>query len=334
MASTSIAFFGVVGLNPLPLKLPPEAQALSSETQIASVATRSAFLANLPFDMIPPVIIDSYALRDANKGDFEVAENLHVKVSGEGASNLVLLHGLFGSANNLGHLARAFREEHRVFSVDLPDHGKSPWLSSASVEAYSKSVATWLIDNDVEQCRVIGHSLGGKVAMQLALDYPSLVERLVVLDIAPVSYRSRHDNVFSALRAVLAEQVTSRVEAKEVMAPLLDEPRVADFLLTSARVGDDGTLEWRFNLEGLQSGYTKILGAVSPANGVTEVFSRPLLVLRGELSDYVFDDSGEEFSSLFSEVDVVTVSGAGHWLHQEEAEVVQKAVRRFLDAAE
>ena len=260
-----------------------------------------------------------------------MAENLHVKVSGEGVSNLVLLHGLFGSANNLGQLARAFKEDHRVFSVDLPDHGKSAWLSSASVESYSKAVATWLLDNDVEQCRVIGHSLGGKVAMQLALDYPSLVERLVILDIAPVSYPSRHDNVFNALRAVMAAKVSSRGEARAVMAPLLDEPRVADFLLTSAQTGDDGSLQWRFNLEGLQSAYKKILGAISPAVRGTEVFSRPMLVLRGELSDYVSDDHGAQFSSLFSQIDVVTVSGAGHWLHQEEAEVVQKVVRQFFD---
>lgn len=205
-------------------------------------------------------------------------------------------------------------------------------MPSASIEAYAESVARWLIDNDIEQCRVLGHSLGGKVAMQLALDYPSLVERLVVLDIAPVSYPSRHDNVFSALRAVLAERVTSRAEAKVVLTSLLDEPRVADFLLTSARVGEDGSIEWRFNLEGLQSAYKKILGAISPTDGVNGVFSRPLLVLRGELSDYVFDDSGDEFSSFFSEVDVVTVRGAGHWLHQEEADVVQKAVRQFFDA--
>ena len=262
-----------------------------------------------------------------------MAENLHVKVSGEGVSNLVLLHGLFGSANNLGQLARAFKEDHRVFSVDLPDHGKSAWLTDASVEAYSEAVATWLRNNDIKRCRVIGHSLGGKVAMQLALDHPSLVERLVVLDIAPVSYPSRHDNVFSALRTVLTEKVSSRAEAKAVLTPLLDEPRVADFLLTSARVGDNGTIQWRFNLEGLQSAYKKILGAISPTGRGTAVFSRPMLVLRGELSDYVSDDHGAQFSFLFSKVDVVTVSGAGHWLHQEEAEVVQKAARQFFDAA-
>lgn len=260
-----------------------------------------------------------------------MAENLHVKVSGEGEANLVVLHGLFGSANNLGQLARAFKGDHRVLSVDLPDHGKSAWLSSASVEAYSESVAQWLIENSIEHCKLIGHSLGGKVAMQLALDHPSLVERLVVLDIAPVAYPSRHDNVFNALRAVMAEKVSSRGEAKAVMAPLLDEPRVADFLLTSARTGDDGTIEWRFNLEGLHAGYEKILGALSPKKTDAAVFSRPVLVVRGELSDYVVDESGSEFAPFFSQVDVVTVRGAGHWLHQERAEDVQKAVRHFFD---
>ena len=135
--------------------------------------------------------------------------------------------------------------------------------------------------------------------MQLALDYPSLVERLVVLDIAPVSYPSRHDNVFSALRAVLAEQVTSRLEAKAVMTPILDEPRVADFLLISAQVGEDGSIEWRFNLEGLQSGYANLLGAISPKNEVAVVFSRPMLVLRGELSGYVSDESEMSFPRFF-----------------------------------
>ena len=263
-----------------------------------------------------------------------MADNLHVKVSGEGVANLVLLHGLFGSANNLGQLARAFQGDHRVLSVDLPDHGKSAWLPSSSVDAYSESVAKWLMDSGIERCKIIGHSLGGKVAMQLAIDYPALVERLVVLDIAPVAYPSRHNNVFSALRRVVAEGVMSRAEAKTVMTPLLDEPRVADFLLTSARVNDEGTIDWRFNLEGVQAGYMNILGALRPRHGVAGVFSRPVLVLRGELSDYVVDESGSEFSPFFSQVDVVTVRDAGHWLHQEEAEVVQKAVRQFFDAAD
>ena len=260
-----------------------------------------------------------------------MAENLNVKVSGEGCSHLVLLHGLFGSANNLGQLARAFKGEYRVLSVDLPDHGRSSWLAAPSVEAYAEVVATWLIDNGIEQSKVIGHSLGGKVAMQLALDYPLLVERLVILDISPLSYPSRHDNVFSALRAVLAAGVTSRGEAKSVMEPLLDEPRFADFLLTSAQLSNDGTIEWRFNLEGLQAGYKNILAAIAPTRDTGGMFPGSVLVLRGELSDYVTNNSQDAFLSFFSHVDVVTVLGAGHWLHQEEAAFVHKAVRYFFD---
>lgn len=282
--------------------------------------------------MIPPVTIDLLTLRDANKGGLEVAEDLHVKVSGEGESNLVLLHGLFGSANNLGQLARAFKSEYRVLSVDLPDHGRSAWLAEASVETYADVIANWLTKNGVTQTMLVGHSLGGKVAMQLALDYPSLVEKLVVLDIAPVSYSSRHDNVFNALRTVLAQRVSSRTEAKLLMEPLLDEPRVADFLLTNAKVNAEGVIDWRFNLEGLQASYSKFLRAIKPSRRNELPFSGPTLVLRGALSDYVTDRGGAEFLSLFPQVDMVTARGAGHWLHQEEAEFVEKAMRQFFDA--
>lgn len=261
-----------------------------------------------------------------------MAENLNVKVTGNGDSNIVLLHGLFGSANNLGQLARAFTDNHQVYSVDLPDHGRSPWLPASSVGVYAEVVADWLTRNEVRQSRVIGHSLGGKVAMQLALDYPSLVEKLVVLDIAPVSYPSRHDNVFKSLRAVLTGRVSSRTDARAIMVPLLDEPRVADFLLTSARLNDVGLIEWRFNLEGLQAGYANILGSIASNREADGTFQGPMLVLRGELSDYVDSDSGDEFLPQFPQVDVVTVSGAGHWLHQEEAQAVEKVVRHFFDA--
>lgn len=260
-----------------------------------------------------------------------MAENLHVKVSGSGDSNLVLLHGLFGSANNLGQLARAFKDDHVVYSVDLPDHGRSDWLSESSIENYTRVVAHWLVSSGVGQSRVLGHSLGGKVAMQLAQDFPSLVEGLVVMDIAPVAYAGRHDSVFNALRAVLREGAKSRTEAKAIMKPLLDDARIADFLLTNAHIGQKGLIEWRFNLEGLQSGYQNILSGIVPSRDNIKGFSGPALVLRGELSDYVSDGSGAEFFSFFSQIDVVTVTGAGHWLHQERAEVVKDAVRQFFD---
>ena len=260
-----------------------------------------------------------------------MAQNLNVKVTGSGEKRLVLLHGLFGSANNLGQLARAFKEDYVVYSVDLPDHGKSPWLPEASVQVYAQALAAWLAENEIGQSRVIGHSLGGKVAMQLALDFPSLVERLVVLDIAPVAYCRRHDAVFGALNAVVEARAASRSEARAIMQPLLEDMRIVDFLLTSAHISNEGCVQWRFNLNGLSMGYESILGAISARSGGAKKFSGPTLVVRGELSDYITDESARAFSQLFSSFDMVTVSGAGHWLHQEEPAAVSAAARQFFD---
>ena len=106
-----------------------------------------------------------------------MAEQLHVKTSGEGDSNVVLLHGLFGSGNNLGQIARGLKGRHRVHSVDLPDHGRSDWLPQASIQGYAHCVADWMDDHLLTNCCVIGHSLGGKVAMQLAVNRPELIKR-------------------------------------------------------------------------------------------------------------------------------------------------------------
>jgi esterase len=260
-----------------------------------------------------------------------VSDNLHVKVTGSGDKRLILLHGLFGSAKNLGQLARAFKEGYTVYSVDLPDHGRSTWLPAASVAAYAEIVGQWLIHEGIGQVRVIGHSLGGKVAMKLALEYPTLIEKLVVLDIAPIAYSSRHDAVFAGLNAVVKAGVQTRAEAKQILEPLLEEPRVADFLLTSAEITDRGVIDWRFNLAGIQAGYDKILGGIAEDFGGAPVYERDMLVIRGELSDYVVDDSGTQFRPWFPSVNVTTVRGTGHWLHQEKSSEVYEVACQFFD---
>ena len=178
-----------------------------------------------------------------------MAEQLHVKTSGEGDSNVVLLHGLFGSGNNLGQIARGLKEDHRVHSVDLPDHGRSDWLSQPSIQGYANCVAAWMDDQQLSNCCVIGHSLGGKVAMQLAINRPELIKRLVILDISPMAYTvRRHDHIFAGLNAVKAAGVKTRADAREVLLAHIEESSVADFLLTSAYTDESGLIDWRFNL--------------------------------------------------------------------------------------
>lgn len=255
-----------------------------------------------------------------------MSEGLHVRKSGEEGSPVVLLHGLFGSGQNLGQLARGLSDVFVTYSLDLPDHGRSPWSESVSIEYYAELVSRWIRENLSQPVYLIGHSLGGKVAMAIAAADPSLVAKLAVLDIAAIDYPSRHDNVFAALRAVEGPDLKSRSEARTKMAEILEEPRVADFLLTNAVISEGNGLKWRFNLNSIESGYPNLLNAGS----YPETYGGPFLLLRGEQSDYVSDDALEKTKRLFPLLDCITVSGAGHWLHQEQTDQVLTALRTFL----
>ena len=260
-----------------------------------------------------------------------MAEQLNVKTSGEGDSDVVLLHGLFGSGNNLGQIARGLKEDHRVYSVDLPDHGRSDWLQQASIQGYARCVAAWMEDHQLTNCCVIGHSLGGKVAMQLAVNRPQLIRRLVILDISPMAYTvRRHDHIFAGLNAVKAAGATTRAGAREVLLAHIDEPAVADFLLTSAHTVESGLIDWRFNLVQLEADYRQMLSGIEVQEARGLPCQIPSLVVRGADSGYVPKTTKQDFAHLFGALNVVTVKNAGHWLHQEQTETVLSLIRRFI----
>jgi len=260
-----------------------------------------------------------------------VAEQLHVKTSGEGNSNVVLLHGLFGSGNNLGQIARGLKEEHRVHSVDLPDHGRSDWLPHASIQGYAHCVAAWMDDQQLTNSCVIGHSLGGKVAMQLAVNRPELIKRIVILDISPMAYTvRRHDHIFAGLNAVKATGVKTRADARDILLAHIDEPSVADFLLTSAYAADSGLIDWRFNLVQLEADYRHMLSGIEVQEARGLPCQIPSLVIRGADSAYVPKTTKQDFAHLFGALSVVTVKNAGHWLHQEQTETVLSIIGRFI----
>ena len=260
-----------------------------------------------------------------------MAEQLNVKTLGEGDSKVVLLHGLFGSGNNLGQIARGLREDHQVHSVDLPDHGRSEWLPQASIQGYAHCVAAWMDDQQLMNCFVIGHSLGGKIAMQLAINRPELIQRLVILDISPMAYTvRRHDHIFTGLNAVKAAGVKTRSYAREVLLEHIDEPSVADFLLTSAYTDDSGILNWRFNLKQLELDYLQMLSGIEVQDARGLPCQIPSLVVRGADSGYVPKTTKQDFAHLFGALNVVTVKNAGHWLHQEQTETVLSIIGRFV----
>ena len=240
-------------------------------------------------------------------------------------------HRLFGSCNNLGQIARGLKEEHRVHSVDLPDHGRSDWLPHASIQGYAHCVAAWMDDQQLTNSCVIGHSLGGKVAMQLAVNRPELIKRIVILDISPMAYTvRRHDHIFAGLNAVKATGVKTRADARDVLLAHIDEPSVADFLLTSAYADDSGLIDWRFNLVQLEADYRHMLSGIEVQEARGLPCQIPSLVIRGADSAYVPKTTKEDFAHLFGALSVVTVKNAGHWLHQEQTETVLSIIGRFI----
>ena len=249
---------------------------------------------------------------------------LHDSVLGDGP-DVVLLHGLFGQGSNLGSIARALQDDFRVHSPDLPDHGRSFWCEQPTIDAYAAAVSAWMHSRDIPRAHVVGHSLGGKVAMQLALSEPALVDRLVVADIAPVTYEPSHNGVFEALSAVAAHCKT-RQEAAELLAQTVTEPEVVQFLLLSLkREGQEGW-RWRLNHEGLRVAYPELLKglqAVYPFDGEA-------LFIRGELSAYVSEAHVAAVEALFAHCRIETLGGAGHWLHAEKPGEFNRLVKEFL----
>lgn len=258
-----------------------------------------------------------------------MATDLYVKQAGDGPA-VVLLHGLFGASANLGAVARSLQATFSVFSVDLPGHGRSAWLADLALPAMAQRLQLWMDEVGLSQAHFIGHSLGGKVAMELALQQPQRVSSLTVADIAPVAYEGHHEAVFAALEAVASRPCTSREEAGARMAEYLKEDSVIQFLLSSLQRDAQGHYHWRFDLLGLRAAYPSLLAA--PAGDRT--YTGPVLFIKGGTSDYIRPQYWPAVQRLFPTATIRVMPGCGHWLHAEKPVLFNSIVARFLLAVQ
>jgi esterase len=258
-----------------------------------------------------------------------MALDIYAKRAGEGEA-VILLHGLFGGGANLGLLARALQEHFLVFSPDLPNHGRSGWLPKLDLPVMADSLRQWMDAEGLSGAHLVGHSLGGKVAMQLALQCPTRVRSLIVADIAPVQYAARHDSVFTALQAVATARCTNREEAARLLGLYLQEQAVIQFLLASLQRDTDGTMHWRFDLQGIRAAYSLLLAA--PA--AEQAYSGPVLFIKGGESDYIQEQHWPVIQALFPAASIRMMPGCGHWLHVEKPQLFNGIVTRFLGSAE
>ncbi|WP_438991656.1 alpha/beta fold hydrolase [Lentibacter sp.] len=238
---------------------------------------------------------------------------------------LLIAHGLFGSGRNWGVIAKRLSDERQVIAVDMRNHGSSLHSDDHSYHALADDLAD-VIAAQGGRADVLGHSMGGKAAMVLALRHPDLVIRLTVADIAPVSYTHSQQQYINAMRALDLAALHSRAEAQTALLELVKDPTLAAFFTQSL---DVKAQEWRLNLAALEANMPQILGFPE----IDARFTGPTLFLTGANSHYVTREHRPQIKALFPEARFAKIPEAGHWLHAERPRAFEAALRTWLNAA-
>jgi|AGTN01.1.fsa_nt_gi Predicted hydrolases or acyltransferases (alpha/beta hydrolase superfamily) len=251
---------------------------------------------------------------------------LNVIEAGQGKP-VIILHGLLGSSRNWGGIAAKLGEKRRVLAVDLPNHGASPWSEIMDYPSMAAETARFIEEHVGGPAAVIGHSMGGKAAMTLALARSDLVERVVVVDIAPVAYTHTFAPYIKAMRAAPLGGAERRADIEESMAAIIPDPRVRAFLMQNLE-GAPGSYRWRPNLAVLGAAMDDILAF--PRLPEEARYDGPALFLHGAESDYVLPQHEDLILALFPNARIRAVEGAGHWLHADKPLEFLEAVSDFL----
>ena len=278
-------------------------------------------------------------------------QRLASRTVGEAGPDVVFVHGLFGQGKNWTSIARGLADDHRVTLLDLPNHGHSPWTDRVDYLDMAESVATE-IEHLGPPVTLVGHSMGGKVAMQLALRRPELLRALVVVDVAPVVYPVRGGRTedpdeeaspfaeyIAAMRALDLDALRTRDQADAALRSVVPSRMVRSFLLQSlVREGPVSTQEggdgwrWRLNLEALERDLGELRGFPETPPGAS--FDGPVLWVAGANSTYVLPADRPHMDALFPTTRLVRIKNAGHWVHSEQPEIFVETLRRFLAAVE
>ena len=255
-----------------------------------------------------------------------MALNLICEAVGSGPP-LVVLHGLFGSSGNWRGIARELAATHSVFSVDLRNHGASPWADSMDYLEMADDVLQLIERLGLDRPAVMGHSMGGKTAMALALRHPARVSRLIVVDIAPVPYADTLTPFAEAMRSVDVVAAASRAEVQRRLLHSVADRGVVPFLMQNLVTRNDH-FDWRLNLLGISAAMPQLCTFPSALLGAR--FAGPLKVIAGANSNYMAQRDGASFRPMFSDIEVEVIEGAGHWVHADQPAAFLANVRRVL----
>jgi len=251
---------------------------------------------------------------------------LNFKQYGQGEP-IIILHGLLGSLDNWQTLARKFAKTHTVFTIDQRNHGRSTHDSKMNYSILANDVAEFMNEQWIYDANIIGHSMGGKTAMQLALDFPELVNKLIVVDIAPKKYVGNHLPLFDAMLSLELKSLKNREEANLILKSKIPNDNIRLFLLKNLSRKKEGGYRWKPNLNAIVENYQEILENIK-GDIPSDI---PSLFIKGGNSDYIQKDDLETIRSFFSESKIETIEGTGHWVHAEKPQELSKLILDFLD---
>jgi len=250
---------------------------------------------------------------------------LHCNTIGTGP-DLVILHGLFGDGENWRSQAQRLSSTFRVHSMDLRNHGQSPHTSNMNYHAMAADVAETCKSLKISQTHILGHSMGGKTAMRLALDNNSLLDKLVIVDIGPRQYPRHHDQIIEGLQHLQSHNLQSRGEANKLLEPFVESPAIRSFLLKNLRRTDESGYSLRINLNTIAACYDEIAAGIESDTP----YAGSAIFIKGENSDYLPAKDQTGVFELFPKAQLKIVEGAGHWPHSEKPDIVFKTVNDFL----
>lgn len=250
---------------------------------------------------------------------------LHFERSGKGHP-LIILHGLFGSLENWRTFSKIVSHSFQVFAIDQRNHGRSPHSQEFTYPAMREDLHEFMEEQELSSAHVLGHSMGGKTAMLFALTYPDLVDKLIIVDIAPKAYARGHDDIFDALFSLDVTTIRSRHEADVALAQKISDLALRQFLLKNLARDDAGAFHWRIGLDEIYQGYPEMIRDLE----WNQPFTQPTLFIRGANSGYIKDSDAPAIKSAFPQARLVTIPNTGHWVHAEAPQEFARAVLNFL----
>ena len=250
---------------------------------------------------------------------------LHFKKFGSGPP-LIILHGVFGSSDNWKTLANTLSSQFKVYLVDQRNHGLSPHSDDFNYQVMTDDLKELLHDEQIEKCILLGHSMGGKTAMNFAVKYPEKIIKLIIVDIAPKGYPPHHENILKGVHSLTLHEINTRKEADGLLSVTINNAGIRQFILKNLSRNPEGLFYWKINWKAIEDNMEAIGAPLSSY----AVFPGEVLFIRGAQSDYILNEDEPLLKKHFPDADLMTIQKAGHWVHAEQPAQLLALINQFI----